>query len=63
MNILLKDSRFWAAVLVLINAILFYFMPDFPKEIWAAVDALAAVIIGSLATRTAVVTTRSLRNK
>lgn len=46
---LFVDSRFWGAILILINAILYYFMPDFPKAIWAGIDGVAAVIIGSLA--------------
>lgn len=42
------DSRFWSAVVLLGNAVLHYFVPDFPKEIWAAIDALAAVVIGTI---------------
>ncbi len=36
---------------MLANALVFYFMPTFPKEIWAALDALFAVVIGIMATK------------
>lgn len=61
LKILLTDSRFWAAVLFLVNAVLYFFVPTFPKEIWVAIDGLAAVIIGMLASKGAVVTNRSMR--
>lgn len=50
-NDLLRDSRFWAAVVALLNVVLFFFVPTFPKEIWAAINALLAVVIGYLATK------------
>lgn len=58
---LLRDARFWSAVVVLLNAVLLYFVPNFPKEIWAAIDALLAIVIGSLATRGAVAKARARR--
>jgi type III secretory pathway component EscV len=51
---LLRDSRFWAAVVALANVVLFFFVPTFPKEIWAAINAVLAVVIGTLATKGAV---------
>jgi hypothetical protein len=59
LGILLKDSRFWAAVLVLINAVLFFFLPDFPMAIWAAFDALIAAMLAVLASKGAVKTQRA----
>ena len=49
-NLLLRDSRFWAAVLALANAILFFFVPTFPTTIWVAIDGVAAVVLAILAT-------------
>lgn len=46
---LIRDARFWTAVVVLIKAVLFYALPGFPKEIWGAFDALLAVVIGTMA--------------
>jgi hypothetical protein len=65
MDILLKDSRFYAAVVALINVVLLYFVPTFPKEVWAAVDLLACIIIGALTARSTVtkVATRNLAAK
>jgi len=45
-SLLIRDSRFWLALYALIQAILFYAVPDFPKEIWTAIDALIVVVIG-----------------
>jgi uncharacterized membrane protein YhaH (DUF805 family) len=59
LGILLKDSRFWAAVLVLVNATLFYFLPNFPMAIWTAFDALIAVMLVVLASNGAVQTKRA----
>jgi hypothetical protein len=44
-KILLRDGRFWVAVVALLNAIVFYLDPAFPKEIWAGIDALVAVVV------------------
>jgi hypothetical protein len=48
-DILLHDPKFWGAVLALVNAIVFYFFPDFPPTIWAAFNAVCAVIFAALA--------------
>jgi len=60
-NILLHDSRFWAAVLLLVQSVLFYFLPTFPQEIWTAINAVFAVILAVLAVPVAVKTSRSMR--
>lgn len=60
-SVLVKDSRFWAAVLILVNAILYYFVPTFPKEIWAAIDGIAAVVIAVLAGQSANKTVKAQR--
>jgi uncharacterized membrane protein HdeD (DUF308 family) len=49
-KLVLRDSRFWAAVILLIDAILYFFVPTFPETIWAAFNGVAAIIIGYLAT-------------
>lgn len=43
-NALLHSWEFWAALWALLNAILLYFVPAFPVEILAALNALAAVV-------------------
>jgi hypothetical protein len=64
MDILLRDPKFWAAVVLIVKIILFYAVPTFPEQLWAAIDALLAVVIGALAGVTArqqVLTRRILR--
>jgi hypothetical protein len=44
---LLRSRKFLLAVLGLVQTVLFQFVPDFPQEVWIAIDALlAAVIVG-----------------
>jgi len=52
---LLHDAKFWTAVVALANAVLFYFEPEFPKEIWTAIDALLAIVIAGLTARSVAV--------
>jgi len=61
MSDLLRDAKFWTAIIALLNAIVFYVDPQFPEEIWAAIDALLAVAVGYLATHGAVVAARARR--
>jgi hypothetical protein len=49
MDILLHDAKFWAAIVLLVKVILFYAIPTFPEQLWAAIDALLAVVVGALA--------------
>ena len=49
----LKDPKFWWSVYGLIVAILTYFVPNIPKEIMAAVEALVSVILAGLTVNSA----------
>lgn len=49
LNGLLYSRKFWLAVFGLAAAVLFYFLPDFPRDIWIAVELLVAVLIASIA--------------
>ncbi len=60
-KLLLRDSRFWGAVILLINAILYYFVPTFPEAIWAAFNGVAAIIIAVLATTGSATKVRAAR--
>lgn len=46
---LLASRKFWVAVFGLVQTIVFQFFPQFPRETWMAIDALCAVVIGSIA--------------
>ena len=49
----LRDPKFWWSVYGLIVAILTYFVPNIPKEIMAAVEALVSVILAGLTVNSA----------
>jgi hypothetical protein len=46
---LLVSRKFWLAVFALVSTIVFQFLPQFPKEVWQAIDALIGVLIASIA--------------
>jgi len=58
-SIIAHDPKFWAALLLLANVVLYYFVPAFPPQIWGAIDALAGVIFVALTTRSTVAEKRS----
>lgn len=60
-NALVRNKAFWAALLAFANVVLFAVWPTFPKEIWAAFDALAMAIFAAYATRDAKVEVRAVR--
>ena len=48
-KLILTNSKFWAALLILANGILIYFVPNFPPAIWASFDALVSVTLAIMA--------------
>ena len=46
---LLHSRKFWLAVVALGQTILFQFLPDFPKDVWVAIDAVLVVLIAAIA--------------
>jgi hypothetical protein len=49
MKSLLVSRKFWLAVFALISTVVFQFFPQFPKEVWQAIDALVGVLIAAIA--------------
>jgi hypothetical protein len=47
--VLLKDSRFWAALILLVQTVLFNLAPNFPQEIWKAINTFLGVTLAILA--------------
>ena len=45
---LLASGQVWSALLLLINTVLFYFWPQFPREIWASINGFVIAILGAL---------------
>ena len=59
MEILIRDARFWVALLLLIRSVLFYVVPAFPEQIWVAIDTFVGVVLGILAGNNVVQTRRA----
>ena len=49
MSSLLHSRKFWLAVFAVAQTVLFNFVPDFPPDIWQAIDALVIVLICAIA--------------
>ena len=62
-DVLLRDPKFWTALLFLVQTLVFYFLPAFPQEIWAAITALLAIVFAALTTRSTVQASRALAAK
>ena len=50
---LLRSRKFWLAVFGIAQTLIFSYVPDFPSEVWQAIDALVVVLIGAIATEDA----------
>ena len=48
-NWLIRSRKVMIALLALIQTIVFNFIPDFPQEVWIAIDAFALALIGAIA--------------
>lgn len=46
---LLYSRKFWLAVVALVQTILFQYVPEFPKEVWLAIDGVLVVVIATIA--------------
>ena len=61
LSVLVHDARFWTAVIFLIQTVLFFALPDFPKPIWEALSAVLVLIFGALTAKNASREVRQLR--
>ena len=62
-DVLLRDPKFWTALLFLVQTLVFKLLPAFPQEIWAAITALLAIVFATLTTRSTVQANRALAAK
>lgn len=46
---LLYSRKFWLAMVALIQTLVFTFVPNFPQEVWIAIDAVLVALIGAIA--------------
>lgn len=50
---LARSRKFWLAVFGVAQSIVFALVPNFPKEVWIAIDVLVVVLINAIATEDA----------
>lgn len=55
LNSLLRSRKFWLAVVGVGQTILFQFYPQFPAEVWQAVDLLILAVIAGITVEDAAV--------
>ena len=48
LNALLHDSRFWIAVVALVQALVFELWPGFPDAVWQSILVLLSVVIAGM---------------
>jgi hypothetical protein len=46
---LLQSRKFWLSVFALVQTIVFQFVPQFPKEVWQAIDGVVVVLVAAIA--------------
>lgn len=58
---LFSQKGFWALVFQLILALVFYFVPNFPKDIWAALEGLYIFVTGVIVTKSTVTEAKAIK--
>lgn len=46
---LLRSRKFWLAVFGVVQSVILALWPDFPPDVWKAIDALVVVLIAAIA--------------
>ena len=46
---LLRSRKFWLAMFGVVQTIIFQYFPQFPQEVWQAIDVLVVTLIGAIA--------------
>jgi len=46
---LLKSRKMWLAIVGVVQTIVFHLLPDFPAEVWQAINVLLLAVIGGIA--------------
>jgi hypothetical protein len=49
MKSLLQSRKFWLAVIGVAQTVLFQFLPDFPPDVWQAINVLLLAVIAGIA--------------
>lgn len=46
---LLKSRKFWLSVIALIQTVIFSYLPNFPDEVWQAINVILLFLVGMIA--------------
>lgn len=49
MTSLLKSRKFWLSVVAVIQTVVFSLLPDFPDEVWQAINVILLFLVGMIA--------------
>ena len=46
---LMRSRKVWLALVGVVQTFLFYFIPDFPQEVWLSINGVLIIVIGTIA--------------
>ena len=49
LELLLRSRKFWLAVVAVAQTVVFALIPNFPDEVWAAINVILLWLIGTIA--------------
>lgn len=49
LNSLVKSRKVWLAAVGVLQTFLFYYIPDFPQEVWLSINGVLIIVIGTVA--------------
>ena len=58
---LISQKGFWVLLFQLILALVFYFVPNFPKDIWAALEGLYIFVTGVIVAKSTVTEAKAIK--
>lgn len=58
---LFSQKGFWALIFQLILTLVFYFVPNFPKDVWAVIEALFVFVTGVIVAKSTVTEAKAIK--
>jgi hypothetical protein len=49
MQTLIRSRKFWLSVIAVIQTVIFNLLPEFPDEVWQAVNVILLFLVGTIA--------------
>ncbi|MFO7663362.1 MAG: hypothetical protein R6X18_12325 [Chloroflexota bacterium] len=49
MQTLIRSRKFWLSVIAVIQTVVFNLLPEFPDEVWQAVNVILLFLVGTIA--------------